>query len=84
MKLAVNEDSKERVAMKVMNKKKLQRIFVAKNKKAYDNVMGEIAVLKKLEHPNVTRLIEILDDPNHHKLYLCMEYVAGGDMLSKL
>jgi hypothetical protein len=34
--------------MKVMNKKKLKKIFLGKNKHAYSAVETEIAILKKL------------------------------------
>ena len=35
-----------------------------------DNVYKEIAILKKLNHQNVVKLIEVLDDPNED--YLCL------------
>lgn len=35
-----------------------------------DKVYREIAVLKKLDHPNVVKLIEVLDDPEEDHLYL--------------
>ena len=35
-----------------------------------DRVYKEIAILKKLDHPNVVKLIEVLDDPNED--YLCL------------
>lgn len=35
-----------------------------------DKVYREIAVLKKLDHPNVVKLIEVLDDPDEDHLYL--------------
>ena len=33
-------------------------------------VYREIAILKKLDHPNVVRLIEVLDDPDEDNLYM--------------
>ena len=36
----------------------------------------EIAILKKLNHPNVVKLVEVLDDPNEDNLYLVFELVA--------
>lgn len=42
----------------------------------------EIAVLKKLRHPNVTYLHEVIDDPNCNKVYLVLEYVEGGALFS--
>jgi len=38
----------------------------------------EILVMKKLYHPNVVQLIEVIDDPQERKLMLVMEYVDGG------
>lgn len=35
-----------------------------------DRVYREIAILKKLDHPNVVRLVEVLDDPNEDNLYM--------------
>jgi [calcium/calmodulin-dependent protein kinase] kinase len=35
-----------------------------------DRVYKEIAILKKLDHQNVVKLIEVLDDPNED--YLCL------------
>jgi [calcium/calmodulin-dependent protein kinase] kinase len=37
-------------------------------------VEREIAIMKKLEHPYVIKLYEVLDDPQNDKLYLIMEY----------
>lgn len=35
-----------------------------------DNVHREIAILKKLDHPNVVKLIEVLDDPREDELIM--------------
>lgn len=35
-----------------------------------DLVRGEMAVLKKLNHPNIVRLYEVLDDPSGDSLYM--------------
>ena len=35
-----------------------------------DRVYREIAILKKLHHPNVVKLYEVLDDPGEDNLYL--------------
>ncbi len=32
----------------------------------------EIAVMKKLDHPNVVKLFEVLDDPEQDNLYMGM------------
>ena len=35
-----------------------------------ERVYREIAILKKLDHPNVVRLVEVLDDPEEDQLYM--------------
>ena len=71
-------------AMKILSKKKLLQkagIFGrmaparrACGQNAVENpltrVYREIAILKKLDHPNVVKLVEVLDDPTEDNLYL--------------
>ncbi len=45
-----------------------------------ENVRTEIAIMKRLEHPNVVRLNEIIDDPKADKLYIIMEYLKNGSL----
>ena len=70
--------------MKIMNKAKLKKIFVGKNKHAYATVESEIAILKKLDHPNIVRLYETIDDPTHDKLYLITELVKNGTLEQRI
>lgn len=39
-------------------------------KDALQNVLKEIAIMKKLEHPNVVQLHEVIDDEKRDKLYM--------------
>jgi serine/threonine protein kinase len=39
-------------------------------KNPLDLVRGEMAILKKLNHENVVKLYEVLDDPNDDSLYM--------------
>lgn len=41
----------------------------------------EIAIMKKLDHPNIVRLNEILDSPADNKIYMVMEHVDGGPVM---
>ena len=43
-------------------------------------VYREIAVMKKLDHPNVVKLVEVLDDPEDDNLYMAFEYLEGGEV----
>jgi [calcium/calmodulin-dependent protein kinase] kinase len=37
--------------------------------------------MKQLDHPNVIRLYEIIDDPNSDKLYLIMPLAECGECI---
>ena len=43
-------------------------------------VEKEIAIMKKMGHPHIVKLKEVIDDPNHNKQFLVEEYVPGGDL----
>lgn len=78
--------------MKILSKKKLLRkAGIGLNRghprrgvnatTPLDRVYREIAVLKKLDHPNVVKLVEVLDDPVEDALYMVFELVAKGEIL---
>lgn len=37
---------------------------------AFQDVLREIAIMKKLNHPNVIKLHEVLDDPEEDQMFL--------------
>ncbi|KAF2490521.1 kinase-like protein [Lophium mytilinum] len=41
-------------------------------------IKEEIAIMKKLDHPNVVSLVEVLDDPEEDSLYMVMEMCKKG------
>ncbi|CAK5062883.1 unnamed protein product [Meloidogyne enterolobii] len=44
-------------------------------------VQREIAILKKLAHPNVVKLVEVLDDPQDNFLYMVFEYMERRSLM---
>lgn len=44
--------------------------------------MREIAVLKRLDHPNVVRLHEIIDPPGSGYIMMVMEYMDDGPVIN--
>ncbi|GLH00284.1 Ovarian-specific serine/threonine-protein kinase Lok, partial [Gryllus bimaculatus] len=46
-----------------------------------ERVYREIALLKKLRHPNIVRLVEVLDDPSEDHLYLVFELLERGEVM---
>lgn len=47
-------------------------------------IRKEIAIFKKVHHPNVVRMKEIIDDPESSKLYMVLEYCEGGEVQWKV
>jgi serine/threonine protein kinase len=45
-------------------------------------ILTEIEVLLKIDHPNVVKLHEVLEDENN--LYMVLEYMAGGTLRNRL
>ncbi|XP_075034402.1 calcium/calmodulin-dependent protein kinase kinase 2 isoform X2 [Mixophyes fleayi] len=46
-----------------------------------ERVHQEIAILKKLDHPNIVKLVEVLDDPSEDHLYMVFELVKRGAVM---
>jgi serine/threonine protein kinase len=44
-------------------------------------VRGEVAILKKLHHPNIVKLYEVLDDPRQDSLFMVFELCEKGSVL---
>nr|XP_029712236.1 calcium/calmodulin-dependent protein kinase kinase 1-like isoform X2 [Aedes albopictus] len=88
VKLAYSEEDSTHYAMKILSKRKLlrkaglMRRGPKRGTSPLDRVYREIAVLKKLDHPNVVKLVEVLDDPLEDSLYLVFELVQHGEILS--
>ncbi len=45
------------------------------------HIRHEIAILKKLHHPHVVQLYEVLDDPSKDSLYMVFEYCPDGTVI---
>ena len=41
-------------------------------------------VHKTLDHKNIVKLHEIIDDPLKNKIYMVMDYLPGGTLSDKL
>lgn len=46
-----------------------------------DRVHREIAILKKLNHPNVVKLVEVLNDPAEDNFYMVFELLEKGEVM---
>ncbi|XP_042859766.1 calcium/calmodulin-dependent protein kinase kinase 1-like isoform X4 [Penaeus japonicus] len=96
VKLAYNEEDDTHYAMKILSKKKLMKkhgCFVKGRlppprasggrpiENPLDRVHREIAILKKLIHPNVVKLVEVLDDPDEDNFYMAFELLEKGEVM---
>ncbi len=63
------------MAIKILNKSKLsaEELMLAKR---------EIEILKLCQHPNIIRLLDVFENPDH--LYIVLELLHGGDLYEYL
>ncbi|XP_043193152.1 serine/threonine-protein kinase NIM1-like [Amphibalanus amphitrite] len=71
VRLAVHQLTTERVAVKVLDRAKLDH-------KKCEMLTEEVASMERLHHPNIIRLYEVVESPRH--IHLMMEYAPAGDL----
>jgi serine/threonine protein kinase len=49
-----------------------------------DSVIDELKILKRLEHPNIIWLQEIINDPKKDKFYLVTEWYSRGSICTQI
>ncbi|PRQ34748.1 putative protein kinase CAMK-CAMKL-CHK1 family [Rosa chinensis] len=64
------------VAVKVINKKKLNGTSLV------SNVKREISIMRRLRHPNIVKLYEVMASKS--KIYFILEFVKGGELFAKV
>lgn len=74
--VAENRTTGEKVAVKCISKSRIQRSNMG------PQVKKEITTMKKLNHPNIVRIKEVLMSNSH--LYLVLEYAGGGELFTKI
>eukprot|EP01147_Barroeca_monosierra_P010969 gene10969-3041_t len=73
VKMALYQQSKQKVAIKVIAKKNAPEGYLEKF------LPREIIALEKAKHGNIARLYEVVATPDH--VFLIMQYAQGGDLL---
>ncbi|BBN00703.1 hypothetical protein MPTK1_2g01330 [Marchantia polymorpha subsp. ruderalis] len=82
VKLCLNTMDCKLYAVKIVHRKWLtRRSLGGTTENVGQGAMREIAIMKKLNHPNIVALHEVIDDPSKRKLYLVLEYIEGGPIL---
>ncbi|CAF2600447.1 unnamed protein product [Rotaria sp. Silwood2] len=75
VKLGVHLLAKEKVAIKILDKTKL-------DSKTQHLLLREITSMEKLYHPNIIRLYEVIETPN--QIHIVTEYAPGGDLYTRI
>jgi hypothetical protein len=75
VKLGINKKTKEKVAVKIMYKNKM-------NSTRLESARTEIEIMKICQHPNIIHYIDSYED--FDKIYIFMEYCKGGNFFDYL
>ena len=70
--VAVHEVTGHKVAVKILNKKKIRQQNV------FEKVKREIKVLRQFSHPHIVKHYEFIDTPSD--IFMVIEYAAGGEL----
>jgi serine/threonine protein kinase len=76
VKLGVHPKTGEQVAIKTLNYK------AVRSPKELDMIQREKDILKTLDHPNIVKLKEVVEDPDKEKCHMLFEYVSGGELFA--
>jgi len=81
---AVDMEQQEVHALKVVHRsmfKKHHRFNSTPDSSAWEDINREISIIQTLDHENIVRLHEVIDDPKHDKFYMVFDYVSGGQLV---
>ena len=74
VKLAIHILTGEKVAIKILQKN------LIKGQKQYERIHNEIKYLKLLNHPNIIKIYEVIE--NDFSFFIVMEYATGGELFN--
>ncbi|EER17765.1 5-amp-activated protein kinase, putative [Perkinsus marinus ATCC 50983] len=69
VKLAEHVVTKEKVAVKIINKQKMHQMNM------HGKLSREINIMQLMAHPHVIRMYDLIDTPS--EIFMIMEYVSG-------
>ncbi|CAD8168516.1 unnamed protein product [Paramecium pentaurelia] len=72
----LHKPTQQFVAIKILEKSKIEQPA------DFTRIQREIHILRKLRHPNIVQLYEILESET--KIYLIMEFVSGGELFQHI
>lgn len=80
--MALSLAHSKKYAMKVISRALLRKKRLG-SQKTNEEVLREVAVMKRLAHPNAVSLYEVIDDPAGDKLYLVQEFMELGPVMTE-
>lgn len=78
--LAMSLAHSKKYAIKVVSRSLLRKKRIG-SAKSDEDVLREVAVMKRLAHPNVVALYEVIDDPSSGKFYMIQEFMELGQVM---
>ncbi|KAG2647688.1 CBL-interacting protein kinase 3-like isoform X1 [Panicum virgatum] len=72
VRIAKNMETGDHVAIKIIDKAKVQK------HKLVEQIKREICTMKLIQHPNVVRLYEVMG--SKRRIYIVLEFVMGGEL----
>ena len=70
--VAFHEQTGHRVAIKILNKKKIRQYGV------FEKVKRELKILRRFNNPHTIKLFEFIDTQS--EIFMVLEYAAGGEL----
>ncbi|KAL4507237.1 hypothetical protein ABPG72_002030 [Tetrahymena utriculariae] len=83
VKQVFDTNTEKHFAVKIINRDKLKKKKLDRNKSAFSLIEKEIAICKKMAHPNIVKLYEYIDDQDEAKIYMIMDLLKKGSINSK-
>jgi serine/threonine protein kinase len=72
---AIDRQTREKVAIKVIKKYQM-------DEKQRISVLKEVNLMKQLNHPNIVKLIDFIENENY--FYIIQEIVSGGELFNQI
>ena len=76
VKLGIHIPTEEQVAIKILEKDKIQ------DEEDLERISREISILKKLKHPNIIKIYDIIENKNN--FYIIMELAINGELFKHI
>ena len=70
--MGINEITKQKVAVKILNKRKIRTLGM------FDKIKREIKILKLFNHPHIIKLYDFIDTSSD--IFVIQEFASGGEL----